>query len=178
MVSIRSFGDCRCIWLILRAIAARLFRLELFVILLTNVTNVILASLPKSGCRDCHKIFYPRSDKNFGCDDPPSKERGHYWFVLFSILAINVQRCGQCMHTVHHFMFSDTPPHPLNQLAAAHSHRHGLVVPQSRVWARQGSECRRVFGEGSNVFVGLIAYMMMFNGEWHRWCNGLKKLRG
>ena len=31
--------------------------------------------------------------------------------------------------------------------------------------ARQGSECRRVFGEGSNVFVGLIAYMMMFNGE-------------
>ena len=59
----------------------------------------------------------------------PQKERGHYWFVLFSILAINVQRCGQCMHTVHHFMLSDTPPHPLNQLAAAHSHRHGLVVP-------------------------------------------------
>ena len=31
--------------------------------------------------------------------------------------------------------------------------------------ARQGSECRRVFGEGSNVFVGFIACMMMFNGE-------------
>ena len=29
--------------------------------------------------------------------------------------------------------------------------------------ARQGSECRRVFGEGSNVFVGFIACMMMFN---------------
>ena len=40
----------------------------------------------------------------------PHKYRGHYWFVLLSILAINVQRCGQCMLTVHHFMLSEIPP--------------------------------------------------------------------
>ena len=64
----------------------------------------------------------------------PQKERGHYWFVLFSILAINVQRCGQCMHTVHHFMFSDTPPTLSISLR--------LLIPTDTAWLfhSQGSE--------------------------------------